>query len=76
MMPPFNAPSVDESGFYVPFYRRIRSGRVQPAPFVSQFATIIAKPRGGQRADALGVDAAPPGRESGSESAALFRRHA
>ncbi|HET7698614.1 MAG TPA: ABC transporter permease [Vicinamibacterales bacterium] len=54
MMPPFNAPNVDESGFYVPFFSN-PFGPVQPEPFVSQFATIVARPRGGQRADALGV---------------------
>jgi putative ABC transport system permease protein len=54
MMPPFNAPNVDETGFYVPFFTN-PFGPVQPAPFVHQFATIVAKPRGGQRADALGV---------------------
>jgi putative ABC transport system permease protein len=54
MMPPFNAPNVDESGFYVPFYST-PFGPGQPGPFVSQFATIAVKPRAGQRADALGV---------------------
>jgi putative ABC transport system permease protein len=54
MMPPFNAPGVDASGFYVPFFSN-PFGPVQPAPSVSQFATIVAKPRGGQRADALAV---------------------
>ncbi len=32
---------------------RRRSGPALPAPFVSQFATVVVKPRGGQRADAL-----------------------
>jgi predicted permease len=54
MMPPFNAPNVDESGFYVPFFS-VPFGPAPPGPFVSQFATIVAKPRGGQRADALGT---------------------
>ena len=54
MMPPFNAPGVDASGFYVPFYSN-PFGPTQPGPFVSQFATIAVKPRPGQRADALGV---------------------
>lgn len=54
MMPPFNAPGVDESGLYVPFFSN-PFGPLQSAPFVSQFATVIAKPRGGQRADALAV---------------------
>ena len=54
MMPPFNAPNVDESGFYVPFFSS-PVGPVQQAPVASQFATVVAKPRSGQRADALGV---------------------
>ena len=54
MMPPFNAPNVDETGFYVPFFSN-PFGPVPAEPFVSQFTTIVAKPRGGQRADALGV---------------------
>jgi ABC-type antimicrobial peptide transport system permease subunit len=43
---------VDDSGFYVPFYSS-PAGPLQPSPFVSQFATVIVKPRGGQQADAL-----------------------
>jgi ABC-type antimicrobial peptide transport system permease subunit len=54
MLPPFNAPGVDETGFYVPFFSN-PFGPVQPAPFVSQFTTIIVKPRPGQRADAMAV---------------------
>jgi putative ABC transport system permease protein len=52
MAPPFNLPNVDESGFYVPFYSPF-TGPVQPEPFVNQFATVVVKPRPGQRADAL-----------------------
>ena len=52
MMPPFNIPNVDETGFYVPFYA-LASGPAPPEPFASQFATVIVKPRGGLRADAL-----------------------
>jgi predicted permease len=52
MLPPFNNPNVDESGFYVPFYAAA-TGPLQPGPFVNQFATVIVKPRGGQQADAL-----------------------
>ena len=52
MLGPFNNPNVDDSGYYVPFYSPT-SGPALPAPFVSQFATIIVKPRGGQPADAL-----------------------
>jgi len=52
MLGPFNNPGVDDSGFYVPFYSTA-FGPAPPAPFVSQFATVVVKPRGGQRADAL-----------------------
>jgi len=52
MMGPFNNPNVDESGFYVPFYSAV-TGPASPSPFVNQFATVIVKPRGGQRADVL-----------------------
>jgi predicted permease len=52
MLGPFNNPNVDDSGFYVPFYATT-SGPALPAPFVSQFATVIVKPRGNQRADLL-----------------------
>ena len=54
MMGPFNVPGVDETGFYVPFFSN-PFGPIQPGPFVSQFTTIIAKPRPGQRADAMAV---------------------
>jgi predicted permease len=52
MMPPFNNPNVDASGFYVPFY----STPIGPADETvggNQFATIVVKPQRGQRADAL-----------------------
>lgn len=52
MMPPFNVPNVDESGFYVPFYS-VASGPASPGPFVSQFATVVVKPRGNLRAETL-----------------------
>jgi putative ABC transport system permease protein len=52
MLGPFNQPDVDETGFYVPFYSS-PVGPLQQAPVASQFATILAKPRGGQRADAM-----------------------
>jgi len=52
MMPPFNVPNVDDSGFYVPFYS-LPSGPTGQEPFVSQFATVIVKPRGGLRAESL-----------------------
>jgi len=52
MLGPFNQPGVDESGFYVPFYSN-PVGPTTPGPFAGQFTTIIVKPRGSQRADAL-----------------------
>jgi predicted permease len=52
MLGPFNNPNVNDSGFYVPFYAA-PFGPAQPGPSVSQFATIVVKPRGGQRADTL-----------------------
>jgi ABC-type antimicrobial peptide transport system permease subunit len=54
MLGPFNLPGVDETGFYVPFFAN-PFGPVQPGPFASQFATILLKPRPGQRADAMAV---------------------
>lgn len=45
MMPPFNIPNVDETGFYVPFYGT-PSGPAAAGPNVSQFATVVVKPRG------------------------------
>jgi putative ABC transport system permease protein len=54
MMGPFNVPGVDETGFYVPFFAN-PFGPIQPGPFVSQFTTIIVRPRPGQRADAMAV---------------------
>ncbi len=52
MLGPFNNPGVDDSGFYVPFYSSV-TGPALATPLVSQFATVVVKPRGGQRADAL-----------------------
>lgn len=52
MMPPFNIPNVDETGFYVPFYSQ-PSGPATPEAGVSQFATVIVKPRGGLHAETL-----------------------
>src|SRR3954452_9579584 len=54
MLGPFNQPGVDQTGFYVPFFAS-PAGPVQPTPAAIQFATILAKPRGGQRADAMVV---------------------
>jgi putative ABC transport system permease protein len=52
MLGPFNNPNVDETGFYVPFYSSV-TGPTLRTPFVGQFATVVVKPRGGQRAEAL-----------------------
>ena len=52
MMPPFNNPNVDASGFYVPFYS-VPFGPELRAPEGNQFATVLVKPRPGQRAEAL-----------------------
>jgi len=52
MLGPFNNPGVDDTGFYVPFYAS-PTGPAQPGAFVSQFATVVVKPRAGQRPDAL-----------------------
>jgi putative ABC transport system permease protein len=52
MMPPFNLPNVDASGFYVPFYSN-PVGPAAPAPGGAQFATVLVKPHPGQRPEAL-----------------------
>jgi len=52
MLGPFNNPNVDDSGFYVPFYSNA-AGPATPGPFVTQFATVVVKPRNGQRAETL-----------------------
>lgn len=52
MMGPFNNPNVDEAGFYVPFYS-LPFGPIPAEPMASQFATVLVKPRGGQRPEAL-----------------------
>jgi putative ABC transport system permease protein len=52
MMPPFNIPNVDASGFYVPFYSS-PFGPADERPVGNQFATVVVKPRPGQRPDAL-----------------------
>jgi putative ABC transport system permease protein len=53
MQPPFNNPNVDDSGFYVPLYA-VAFGPAAP-PGGAQFATVLVKPHGGGRADALGA---------------------
>jgi predicted permease len=52
MMGPFNNPNVDETGFYLPFYSSV-IGPALPAPLASQFGTVVVKPRGGLRAEAM-----------------------
>ena len=52
MLPPFNIPNVDETGFYVPFYSQ-PAGPAKADEGVSQFATVIVKARGGMQAEAL-----------------------
>jgi predicted permease len=52
MLPPFNIPNVDETGFYVPFYS-LPSGPGKADEGVTQFATVIVKPRGGMQAETL-----------------------
>ena len=52
MRGPFNNPNVDETGFYVPFYS-VPFGPAPAEPLANQFATVLVKPRGGQRPEAL-----------------------
>jgi ABC-type antimicrobial peptide transport system permease subunit len=52
MQGPFNNPNVDDSGFYVPFYAS-PAGPVSPEPLAAQFATVLIRPRGGLRPEAL-----------------------
>jgi predicted permease len=52
MLGPFNNAGVDDTGFYVPFYST-PTGPVQATPFASQFATLVVRPRAGQRPEAL-----------------------
>lgn len=42
----------DDSGFYIPFYGTVE-GPVVPAPAPAQFATLVVRPRGNPRADAM-----------------------
>jgi len=51
MAGPFNNQS-DGTGFYVPFFSPV-FGPLAPAPIAVQFGTIIVRPRGGQRPEAL-----------------------
>ncbi|MBL9215151.1 MAG: ABC transporter permease [Opitutaceae bacterium] len=52
MQGPFNNPNTDATGFYAPFFSSIL-GPIPAEPFVNQFATVVVRPRGGQRADTL-----------------------
>jgi hypothetical protein len=52
MVGPYNDPTVDDSGFYVPFTASL-FGPVPAAPVPSQFATVLVAPRPGQQADTL-----------------------
>jgi predicted permease len=52
MLPPFNNPNVDTTGYYVPFYAQPYG----PSPeglVANKFATILVRPRGGQRPEVL-----------------------
>jgi len=54
MLGPFNNPNVDDSGFYVPFFVNAFAPETpNPAPFITQFATVVVKPRPGQRPESL-----------------------
>ena len=53
MMPPFNIPNVDETGFYVPFYATPTGPLPEGATNVSQFATVVVRPRGEVQAASL-----------------------
>jgi hypothetical protein len=50
MLPPFNNPGVDASGYYVPFYAT-PAGPAAAAPLASQFATVAVRPRAGASLD-------------------------
>jgi predicted permease len=52
MLGPFNNPNVDDSGFYVPYYAS-PFGPLQTDPAVTQFATVVVRPRPGQTPESL-----------------------
>ncbi|MGH9408708.1 MAG: ABC transporter permease, partial [Vicinamibacterales bacterium] len=54
MLGPFTQQGLDDSGFYVPFYAS-PVGPLQTAPAATQFATLVVRPRAGERADTLGL---------------------
>jgi len=53
MLGPFNNPGLDDGGYYVPFYATPVGPAAATAPNASQFATVVVKPRGGQRAESI-----------------------
>lgn len=55
MLGPFNNPGVDEAGYYVPFYA-LPAGPLPAEPVVSQFATVLVKPRPGQAPESLAAE--------------------
>jgi putative ABC transport system permease protein len=52
MLGPFNNPGLDDSGYYVPFYAA-PVGPAATTPNATQFATVVIKPRSGQRAESI-----------------------
>jgi putative ABC transport system permease protein len=48
MMPPFNIPNVDDTGFYVPLYATA-FGPVPATISVAKFATVVVRPHPGQQ---------------------------
>ena len=52
MLGPFNNPGLDDTGYYVPFYSS-PTGLAAATPNASQFATVVVKPRGGQRPESI-----------------------
>jgi putative ABC transport system permease protein len=54
MLGPFNNPQVDDTGFYVPYFSNVL-GPVTPEPASQQFATVLIRPRGSNRVNALGT---------------------
>jgi putative ABC transport system permease protein len=53
MTGPFNAPNVDDTGYYVPFYAAPAGPLTSTAPLVNQFTTVVASPRAGASVDTL-----------------------
>ena len=76
MLGPFNNPERGRDRLLRAVLLERRSARCQPSRSSSQFATVVVKPRGGQRADALATPLRREVAQGGPEPAALFRRHA